>query len=245
MAATSPDTSRPGPWPRAIVFDLDGTLADTAPDLHLVLSEVLAPEGLQAPPLDAVRTMIGGGVRLLLERALSALGQPVTAARIDALAERFVARLVEKPCRAGGLYEEVAPTLRVLRRRGARLGVCTNKPQRASEVLLQALGILDEFATVLGGDVLARRKPDPLPLATVLDRLGAETREAVMVGDSATDLLTARALGVPCVLVSFGYTTTPVLELGADRVIDRFGELPAAFAALAGTGQVRLEMERG
>lgn len=216
----------------AILFDLDGTLADTAGDLHLVLAETLAAEGLPAPPLAAVRGMIGEGARVLVERALAALGERPDPERVERLFERFRARYAEEPCRASSLYLGARELLATLADRGFRLGLCTNKPQAATEGLLAALGIEGRFGAVLGGDAVRARKPHPDHLADTLSVLGSEPARAIMVGDSRNDLVPARALKMPCILVSFGYTATPARELGADAVIDRLADLPAALTAL-------------
>lgn len=218
----------PIPLPRAVIFDLDGTLVDSAPDLHLLLVELLAEQGLAAPPLPAVRDMIGDGARMLIRRALVEIGSPCDEPGLDRLYDRFTALYDAEPCRLTTAYPRAAATLAGLRDRGVLLGLCTNKPQRATELLLQALGLAESFSAVVGGDVLPVRKPDPTHLAAVLQRLGAEPDQAVMVGDSHNDLLTARALGIRCVLVSFGYSAVPAARLGADAVIDHFTELLGA-----------------
>jgi phosphoglycolate phosphatase len=220
-------------YPAAVVFDLDGTLVDTAVDLHLVLTELMAEEALPTPPLEAIRAMVGDGAKALLERAFAAAGVAPGPERLDRLYARFLERYTEQPCRGSTLYPGAAEVLASLAASGCALGLCTNKPQRPSELLLEALGVLHRFGAVVGGDVLPVRKPDPAHLAATLDRLGATpATSSVMVGDSRNDALTARALGVPCVLVTFGYTTVPARDLGADAVIDRLDELPAALAAL-------------
>lgn len=213
---------------QAIVFDLDGTLVETAPDLHLVLGEVMQTQGLDAPPLSAVHGMIGDGARVLLERALAAAGEERSQDELDRLYADFIDRYTREPCRASHLYDGVITALEGLRAQGARLAVCTNKPQRPSELLLEALEVAQYFDAIVGGDALDVRKPHPGHLQAALDRMQGDRDDAVMVGDSRNDLLTARALGVPCILVSFGYTTVPARELGADRVIDRFDELGQA-----------------
>lgn len=216
---------------QALVFDLDGTLAETAGDLHLVLAEVLAGEGLTAPPLEAVRSMIGDGAKVLIERALTALGQVPDEALVARLFVRFRERYAQEPCRASALYPGAQQLLADLDARGLRLGLCTNKPQAATLGLLQALGIERCFRVVIGGDALPVRKPDPGHLDAVLRALDAVPARSVMVGDSRNDLLTARGLGVPCVLVSFGYTSVPAAALGADAVIDHLADLPAVLTA--------------
>jgi phosphoglycolate phosphatase len=217
-----------------LVFDLDGTLVETAADLHLVLEEVMAEEGLAAPPLAAVRGMIGDGAKVLIERALAAIGQPQDPALVERLFARFRARYAQEPCRASEPYPGARELLAELQERGMRMGLCTNKPQAATTGLLQALGMAGFFASAVGGDTLPVRKPDPGHLAAVLADLGVRPEAAVMVGDSRNDLLTARGLGVPCILVSFGYTTVPARELEPDAVIDHLADLPRALAGLRG-----------
>lgn len=219
---------------RALVFDLDGTLVETAADIHAVLAEVLADAGLAAPALPAVRGMIGDGAKVLVQRALVAIGQPGDRAVVDALHDRFRDRYALIPCRFSAPYPGARELLVELRSAGYRLGLCTNKPHGATLGLLRALALDTAFDTVVGGDFLPGvRKPDPGHLADVLARLGTPREAAVMVGDSRNDLLTARALGVPCILVSFGYTSVPARDLGADRVIDHLADLPAILATLA------------
>jgi phosphoglycolate phosphatase len=142
--------------------------------------------------------------------------------------------LRRSPCRFSRLYPGARELLAGLRTDGLRLGLCTNKPQGATDGLLEALAIRACFDAVLGGDAVPGvRKPDPAHLAALLARLGAPPEAAVMVGDSRNDLLPARGLGVPCILVSFGYTEVPARELGADAVVDRLDQVPAASDGLA------------
>lgn len=217
----------------ALIFDLDGTLVETAGDLHLVLAEILTESGLAAPSLPAVRGMIGDGARVLIERALAAIGRPSDPAAVEPLFSRFRERYAEVPCRRSEPYPGARELLAHLRAAGFRLGLCTNKPQGATDGLLRALDFDGYFDAVIGGDALPGiRKPDPAHLAAVLARLAVEPAAAVMIGDSRNDLLTARGLGVACILVSFGYTDTPASELGVDLVIDRLDEVPAALEQL-------------
>lgn len=222
----------------AVVFDLDGTLVDTAADLHLVLQEVLASEGLETPALPAVRSMVGDGAKVLVERALAATGRDAEPALVDWLHSRFRARYAEEPCRASALYPGAVAVLQRLAMSGLRLGLCTNKPQQATLGLLAALGIGRYFAAVVGGDLLPARKPDPAHLAAVLAALDVPPAAALMVGDSRNDVLTARGLDMACVLVSFGYSTVAARELGADAVIDRLTDLPDVLAGLTGSRPV-------
>jgi phosphoglycolate phosphatase len=216
----------------AVVFDLDGTLVDTAPDLHAHLNEMLAELGRPGFELDEVRPMIGDGARMLLRRGLDASGGMPAGVDLEALFSEFLRRYTARPLRFGTIFDGVVDALEALGAAGIKLGVCTNKPQAPTDRLLALLDLRRHFPAVIGGDVLAVRKPDPGHLQAVLDRLGATPPRAVMVGDSANDVRVAEASGVPCVLVSFGYTTTPALELGAACVIDHMSELAAALASL-------------
>ena len=217
---------------RAVIFDLDGTLVETAPDLHAVLAAVLTEIGVPAPGLDEVRRMVGDGARMLVRRGLEAAGVSFDERLLDRLFDRFLEIYTAEPCQSSHVYPAVHEALARLSARGLRLAICTNKPQRPAEALARTLGLVPPIEAILGGDALAVRKPHPRHLEATLERIGATAAEAVMVGDSRNDLLTARAAGMPCVLVSFGYTTVPARELGADRVIDGFDELDAALAAV-------------
>ena len=210
---------------RAVVFDLDGTLVDTAPDLHAHLNALLAELGRGPASLEAVRLMVGDGSRVLIQRTLAATGGPPNDAELDELVRRFIARYTAKPLRLSAVYPGVRGALDALAARGVRLGVCTNKPQLPTDRLLELLGMAGRFGSAIGGDALPVRKPDGGHLRAVLERLGVEPTAAVMVGDSTNDVLAARALGVPCVVVDFGYTTVPPHELGADAVIGHFDQL--------------------
>ena len=217
---------------RAVVFDLDGTLVESAPDLHATLVEVTREIGIKAPDLPTLRTLIGDGARVLIRRSLEVAGEPDDPALVDDLFKRFLARYTAVPCRDSFIYEGVPETLDRLAARGLALGVCTNKPQGPTDGLLAALGMTRWFGSVVGGDALPVRKPDAGHVLAVLDQLQATPDQAVMVGDSRNDVLAARAAGMKVVVVTFGYTTIPPHELGADVVIDHFADLPAAIDQL-------------
>lgn len=217
----------------AVVFDLDGTLVDTAPDLQAHVNTVLEEVGRPGLDLNGVRLLVGDGARTLLRRGLEATGGVPAGVDLDLLYARFLQRYTAHPADRSTVHRDVIDVLDGLQARGLRLGVCTNKAQAPTDRLLAALGLDRFFDAIVGGDAVAAKKPDPGHLRAVLERLGASPARSVMVGDSAYDLQAARTLGVPCVLVSFGYTPVPARCLGADRVIDRFAELPAALASLA------------
>jgi phosphoglycolate phosphatase len=205
-----------------IVFDLDGTLADTAPDLAAALNHALAALGRPGVPADGVRHLIGHGARALLRRGLAASGEAD-----EALVEQgfpvFIDFYRANICAGTKAYPGVEAALDDLRGRGAALAVCTNKQEALTNRLLGALGWADRFEAVVGGDTLAVGKPDPAPLREAIARAGGG--RAAMVGDSIVDADTARAAGVPFVAVSFGFSDRPVEALGADAVIDGHHEL--------------------
>ena len=220
-------------WPAAIVFDLDGTLIDSAPDLALHLNEVMRAEGLPAFSLDEVRGMIGGGLKLLLERAFAAHGGKPRTTSLDSATATYLNRYKARPVIETRLYQGAADTLARLAGSGRKLGLCTNKPTAVTRDILAALDIDRHFSAVVGGEAEVPKKPHRAMLDATLAGLGVRAGNAIMVGDSAADVGTARAAGVPVIVVSYGYTKTPSDSLGADAVIDHLSELEVALAHLA------------
>lgn len=215
-----------------IVFDLDGTLIDTAPDLIDTLNVILVRHDVAPVAFDDARTMIGAGVKPLLQRALASKGLQFPPERIDQLfgeyLEVYAAHIADRSRPFPGLER----ALDALTARGCRLAVCTNKLEWLSVRLLDALGLASRFAAICGQDTFTMRKPDPDMLRLTIVRAGGDTGHAVMVGDSMTDVATARAAAVPVIAVDFGYTEMPPADLGADRLISHFDALPAAVMAL-------------
>ncbi|MCI0429818.1 MAG: phosphoglycolate phosphatase [Rhodospirillales bacterium] len=209
----------------ALIFDLDGTLVDSAPDLHRALNVLLAEKGCAAVSFAAVRAMVGDGAAKLVERGIAHAGAPCEVATLPALVERFLFHYGRGRHALTTAFPGVVETLATLRRRGYRLGVCTNKPYRPTMEILEALGLASFFGAVTGGDSLSVRKPDPGHLLGTLELLGTTARTAVMVGDSANDVAVARAAGARAVVVSYGYTMVPPVELGGDALIDAFGDI--------------------
>jgi len=214
----------------ALIFDLDGTLADTAPDLLGATNAVLAARGLARTDLDHLRHMVGFGAKALISQAMEAAGQPVTDPEIPPLIEIFLAHYREHIAEGTRLFAGVGETLDSLKRRGARLGVLTNKPQELTDLLLPRLGIADMFEEVYGAGRKPYTKPDPRIFHDVVGDMGGGP--AAMIGDSVTDLNTARAAQVRCILFSHGYTPVPAASLGADLVLDDFASLPGALKDL-------------
>jgi phosphoglycolate phosphatase len=218
--------------PPIAIFDLDGTLADTIHDLIATLNTVLASEGLPPLSIDAGRALVGAGARALLERGLATAGREVTPARLDELHKAFMVHYGANLCIDTRLFPGAVEALDRLAEAGFRLAVCTNKYESFSVGVLEALGVADRFAAIAGRDSFPYFKPDPRHLTLTVERAGGDPARAVMVGDSRTDIVTARAAGMPVVAVTFGYTDVPVHELGPDRVIDHFDGLFDAVQSL-------------
>jgi phosphoglycolate phosphatase len=210
---------------RHLIFDLDGTLVDSAPDLATALNGLLAEFGKPALAESTVRAMVGDGAGVLVQRGLQASGlgdadQPAALRRFLAL---YRDCLIDKT-RA---YPEVEATLERLQSEGHKLGVCTNKPYDPTQRILKALKLDRFFGAVIGGDSLPKRKPDPEPLLAAIEGLGGIAAKAVMIGDSANDVLCARAAGVTAILIPSDYGN-PAED--ADVKLMRFAELPDALA---------------
>lgn len=218
-----------------LVFDLDGTLIDTAPDLVGTLNVILEREGLPAVPYAVARNMIGGGAKLLIERGLQADGRSSSRAAIDRLYDDFVAHYRDHIADLSRPFPGLEPALDHLAAAGWRFAVCTNKLERLSTLLLDTLGLSDRFAAICGQDTFGMQKPDPKILLHTIERAGGTPERAVMVGDSANDIDVARAARVPVIAVDFGYTEVPVSRLGPDRIIDGFDKLPAAVLDIVNT----------
>ncbi len=215
-----------------IVFDLDGTLIDTAPDLVDTLNVILARHDVPAVAFDEARTMIGAGVKPLLQRALASKGMQPPPAEIDKLFKEYLDIYAEHIADRSRPFPGLERALDALSAKGCRLAVCTNKLEWLSVRLLEQLGLKSRFVAICGQDTFTMRKPDPDMLRLTIARAGGDTGHAVMVGDSMTDVATARAAAIPVVAVDFGYTETPPAELGADRLISHFDALPAAVLEL-------------
>ncbi len=184
---------------RAVVFDLDGTLIDSEPDIRGALNRLLAERGLAPLPATIVTKMIGDGVRVLVERGLAHYGQPATAADVAAYLADYEAHAVDETA----VYPGIPQALAALRQAGHALAVCTNKPAAAAREVLELLGLETFFSVVTGGDSTPYRKPDPRHLAATLAALG--TDDAIMIGDHANDMAAAHGLGVPSIFAEWGY----------------------------------------
>jgi phosphoglycolate phosphatase len=218
--------------PPTLVFDLDGTLVDSARDLVNTLNAVLAAEGMAPVSFEAVVAMVGRGSRVLIQRAYAAAGRDVGTDELDRLQARFIAHYEAHLTDHTRPFPGAVEALDRFAARGWHLAVCTNKYERMSRDLLAALDLADRFAVIAGQDTFGVSKPDPGHILETIRAAGGDPHDAVMVGDSANDIDAANAAGVPVIAVTFGYTPVPAAKLGATRVIDSFDDLDAAVAAI-------------
>ena len=218
--------------PPLLVFDLDGTLIDTAPDLVETLNVIFAREGLAPVPFATARKLIGGGARAMIVRGVEAEGRVLSPAQIERLFDEFIAYYSEHIADRSRPFPGLIEALDALASRGHRFAVCTNKLERLSVLLLQQLDLAGRFAAICGQDTFGVQKPNPDMLRRTILAAGGTPERAIMIGDSETDVRTAKSAGIPIVAVDFGYTERPVAEFAPDRVISHFAELPSVLAAL-------------
>jgi phosphoglycolate phosphatase len=218
--------------PRIVVFDLDGTLVDTAPDLINALNFVLDREGLPPVPLHAARNMIGAGARKLIERGLELEDRAASLDDITRLTSDFIDYYASHIADVSRPFEGLEAALDELAGRGYRFAVCTNKLEWLSKLLLDRLGLSSRFAAICGADTFGVSKPDPAILQQTIARAGGQLSSAIMVGDAGPDIGVARRAGIPVIGVDFGYTEVPISELKPDRLISHMRELPAAVESL-------------
>ncbi|WP_221205076.1 HAD-IA family hydrolase [Brevundimonas mediterranea] len=211
-----------------IAFDLDGTLVDSAPDLIGTLNRLLAEEGLPPVAMESASTLIGSGARALLVHGFEAAGASVERAQSDELFERFLVDYAAHIADGSQPFEGVVETLERLSERGAILVVATNKRSDLSELLLEKLGLTRHFAAIVGPDRVSARKPSGAHLKEAVVKAGGDPERAIMVGDAAPDADAAKDAGMPCILVTFGFTPVPVEDLGADVLIDDFEDVEEA-----------------
>lgn len=220
---------------QAVLFDLDGTLLDTAGDIALALRRAFADRGFTAPVEAEVRRMIGRGAPMLIERATAAHGLALDAAAKADLVERFFhhyGRLQDEDECAAQPYPGARDALQALYAAGLPLAIVTNKQQRFAQGLLKRLDLAPFVTLVVGGDTCERRKPDPQPLQWACAQLGAETARSLMVGDSVNDVLAARAAGIPVVCVPYGYNEgEDPRTLPCDALVETLADLPALLRA--------------
>ena len=211
-----------------LAFDLDGTLVETHQDLVGTLNRMLVLKGLPPAPMEGARALIGGGARALLEHGFTLAGAPLDQARDPDLFAAFIADYIEHIADESTPFEGVVETLETLSARGATLVVVTNKRSDLSELLLGKIDLTRHFAAIVGPDRVSERKPSGAHLIEAVTSVGGDPRRAIMVGDAAPDAGTAKDAGIPCILVSFGYTPIPVEDLGGDIIVDAFEDVEEA-----------------
>jgi len=217
---------------RTVVFDLDGTLVDTAPDLINALNFVLGREGLPPVPLHSARNLIGAGARRLIERGLELEGRTATTDDITRLMGDFIDYYAAHIADVSRPFEGLEGALDDLNTLGYRFAVCTNKLEWLSKLLLDQLGLSSRFSAICGADTFGISKPDPAILQQTIARAGGQLASTIMVGDAGPDIGVARSAGIPVIGVEFGYTEVPIADLKPDRLINHMRDLPAAVESL-------------
>ena len=219
-------------WPKAVIFDLDGTLVDSAPDIAEALTFALTPMGAKPFLAADVVKLIGGGAMAAIDKALALASLEADPVQRRQIFDTFMVAYKDVSARGNGLFDGAHELLSGLNASGVGCAICTNKAEDVAAIALKALGIAHHFKSVVGASDRLPRKPDPAMLRANLNELGIWADEAVFIGDSPADHGIARAAGVPVILVDFGYTHTPVRDLGADAVVSHLSEIPAAVRAL-------------
>jgi len=223
-----------------VVFDLDGTLVDTAPDLIAALNVALVGASLRPIAYDDARIMLGGGSRVMVERGVKANGLVLPAVEVDRMVRDFIAYYADHIADHSQPFLGVEAALDMLTESGCRLAVCTNKLEWLALRLLDALNLTKRFRAICGADTFGVSKPDPQILHGTIDRAGGDPDCAIMVGDSMSDIATARAARIPVIAVDFGYSDVPVETLKPNRVVSSFAQLPEAISQMLSTGQFGL-----
>ncbi len=217
----------------AVLFDFDGTLVDSAPDIIAALNRLLGELGHAHVGYESYRTRAGDGARNLLEQVLNAQGASFAEAEWPALVERLLAHYYEIMTEGTRPYPAVPEILAEIHQTGMALAICTNRTTRTTEHLLSHFGLLEMFGAVMCSDNVSAKKPDARHLQEAMQCLGARPERTVMIGDTATDVAAARNAGIKVVAVSYGYSELAAAELGADAVLADFGELPALLARMS------------
>ncbi len=219
-----------------VLYDLDGTLIESAKDMQVAVSKVLADHGLPPATEEDMRKFMGQGSKVTMDRAFRKYDRPLDDVALSAVTREFVRYYEADPISNTFAFPGVAEVVARFGKLGLKQGVCTNKFERPSRIILEHLKLMPPITDVAGADTFAPiRKPDPRHILMLLERMGGKKDRAVMVGDSIHDVEAAHAAGLPAVLVSWGYTDKPAGELGAEGVIERFGDLPGALEKIAAT----------
>jgi phosphoglycolate phosphatase len=209
----------------ALIFDLDGTLVDTAPDLMAATNHVLSLLGRRAITMVEVRSFVGHGARALITRGCAATGAAVNEAEMDRLFEAFIAYYTANIATDSQVFPGVIALLERCQKARIKTGVCTNKLEGLSVRLLNEIGLAPYFGSIVGPDTIGIAKPDPAPYFEAVRRLGVSSADTIMFGDSETDILTARAAGVPVIAVPFGYTPEPIATYHPDHLVQHYDEI--------------------
>lgn len=215
-----------------VVFDLDGTIADTSGDLVVATNAALAGEALPPAKPENILPAVGYGTKAMLRAALSSIGHTADQPQMDRLSGLLLSYYEDNIAVKTTLFPGFLETAQDLARSGAKLALCTNKREKFALKLLSALEIQPLFAAIAGGDTFAFHKPDGRHVTELVSLVGGDLTRAVMVGDSEADVAAAKAAGIPVIAVRFGYAGVPADSLGANTVIDRFSELSSAIVAL-------------
>lgn len=219
-------------FPAAVIFDLDGTLVDSAFDLTGALNHVLEQEGRARVSVDSVRHMVGRGAKPLMESGMIATGAPATESDLNRMLPAFLEYYSAHVADETQIFPGVVETLTQLKDADVMLGVCTNKPIKLAEQLLNELDLSRFFGSILGGDSRSFRKPDPRHIIETVKPLNVSPADAVMIGDSIHDISAAKAVPMPVVAVTFGYSETAVAELNPDAIISHYADLPETLMRL-------------
>ena len=220
--------------PGSVIFDLDGTLLDTAPDLAAALNLLLKEEGCERLPLASVRSMVGRGAAHMIKQGSAHAGIEIDGGLPDHLRTRLLDHYRACCTERTSPFPGAVEALTQLRETGHPLAICTNKSYEVSVAIIEGLNLSHFFAGIIGGDTLAQAKPNAAPVHAAIDLTGGSLETAIMVGDSLTDIHAAFAAGIPAIAVTFGYTEIPPRELGADAVIDHFDQLIPTIEQIAG-----------
>jgi len=216
-----------------VIYDLDGTLIDSAKDMQVAVSRVLADHGLPPVTEDDVRIFMGQGSKVTMDKAFTKYGKTLDDEALSAVTREFVRYYEADPVGHTTAFAGVPEVVGRFDKLGLKQGVCTNKFERPSRMILEHLKLMPPITDLAGADTFPVRKPDPRHILMLVERMGRTPDKAVMVGDSIHDVEAAHAAGLPAVLVSWGYTARPASELGAEAVIERFDALPQALERLA------------
>jgi phosphoglycolate phosphatase len=216
-----------------VIYDLDGTLIDSAKDMQVAVSRVLADHGLPAVTEDDVRIFMGQGSKVTMNKAFTKYGKMLDDEALSAVTREFVRYYEADPVSHTQAFSGVSEVVQCFDTLGLKQGVCTNKFERPSRMILEHLKLMPPISDVAGADTFPVRKPDPKHILMLVERMGGSPDRAVMIGDSIHDVEAAHGAGLPAVLVSWGYTDRPASELGAEAVIQKFGGLPDALQQIA------------